>query len=456
VGDKGTLLHYDGSAWSQVESSTGDSLKSIWGSQPYDIYAAGSAGAIVHYLEQGPPTIGSVAPNQGVQGTTLTATITGTNLALASEVGFGPGITVNSFAVDYSREEITANITIDWDADTSPRQVSVTTPWGTANITDQFTVLPPPPSLTSVSPSQALQGDAVEVTISGLHLGGASEISFGPGITANILSIDGATQLTAALTLDPDVTAGPRSVTITTPGGTTEFQTGFMVLQAPPEIISATPTQGNQGETIDVTLTGRYFTAATDVNFGAGVILESITVNGPTEIVARVTIDDAASTGPRDISVTNDAGDSILTAGLEVPPPSISGVNCLSGQQGEELTVVISGTNLTGTSAIDFGPGVEVTGFSVESPTRIVATVKVTEAAAEGPREITVTTPNGTAVLAEAFDVEQAAGISQAAGIPQATGLSVHTWIWLAIIMALVLSRMILYLALRRRTADDS
>ncbi|GAI93072.1 unnamed protein product, partial [marine sediment metagenome] len=120
VGDKGTLLHYDGNAWSQVESSTGNSLEGIWGSQPFDIYAVGSKGAIVHYLEQGPPTIASVAPNQGIQGTTLIATITGTNFALASEVGFGPRITVNSFVVNYSRDEVTANITIDWDADTCP------------------------------------------------------------------------------------------------------------------------------------------------------------------------------------------------------------------------------------------------------------------------------------------------------------------------------------------------
>ncbi|GAI93068.1 unnamed protein product, partial [marine sediment metagenome] len=58
----------------------------------------------------------------------------------------------------------------------------------------------------------------MDVTISGLHLSGASEISFGPGITANILSVDGATQLTAALTIHPDATAGPRDVIITTPG----------------------------------------------------------------------------------------------------------------------------------------------------------------------------------------------------------------------------------------------
>jgi hypothetical protein len=49
VGDRGTILHYDGAVWSEMDSGTDSSLGGVWGSSGNDVFAVGSTGAILHY-----------------------------------------------------------------------------------------------------------------------------------------------------------------------------------------------------------------------------------------------------------------------------------------------------------------------------------------------------------------------------------------------------------------------
>src|SRR2546427_7409028 len=49
VGDAGTILHWDGSAWSGFPSGTGNILYSVWGSASTDVWAVGDAGTILHW-----------------------------------------------------------------------------------------------------------------------------------------------------------------------------------------------------------------------------------------------------------------------------------------------------------------------------------------------------------------------------------------------------------------------
>jgi hypothetical protein len=69
----------------------------------------------------------------------LTVTIKGANLGGATTLSFGPGATVNSFAVD-SPTQITAEITIDADATTGVRDVTVITPEGSCTLAAAFTI----------------------------------------------------------------------------------------------------------------------------------------------------------------------------------------------------------------------------------------------------------------------------------------------------------------------------
>ena len=49
VGDYGTILHYNGSAWSAMSSGTTSHLYGVWGSSATDVFAVGDDGTILHY-----------------------------------------------------------------------------------------------------------------------------------------------------------------------------------------------------------------------------------------------------------------------------------------------------------------------------------------------------------------------------------------------------------------------
>jgi hypothetical protein len=49
VGDAGTILHWDGYQWSQVESKTTNYLLGVWGSSSNDVWAVGVGGTVLHW-----------------------------------------------------------------------------------------------------------------------------------------------------------------------------------------------------------------------------------------------------------------------------------------------------------------------------------------------------------------------------------------------------------------------
>ena len=93
----------------------------------------------------------------------------------------------------------------------------------------------------------------------------------------------------------------------------------------PPTITSISPNQGNQGETLDVTITGTSFTGATSVGFGSGITVNSFTVDSPTQITANISIDAAATLGARDVSVNTPGGSHTLPGGFSVTQTDADG-----------------------------------------------------------------------------------------------------------------------------------
>lgn len=49
VGRAGKIWHYDGQAWTEMDSGTDVYLLGVWGTSPGDVYAVGDAGTILHY-----------------------------------------------------------------------------------------------------------------------------------------------------------------------------------------------------------------------------------------------------------------------------------------------------------------------------------------------------------------------------------------------------------------------
>lgn len=64
VGEGGTILHYDGTAWAVMESGTSFDLGGVWGSSPDDVFAVGEGGTVLHYDGQSwsPTSIPSGSP----------------------------------------------------------------------------------------------------------------------------------------------------------------------------------------------------------------------------------------------------------------------------------------------------------------------------------------------------------------------------------------------------------
>ena len=94
---------------------------------------------------------------------------------------------------------------------------------------------PPPPTLTSVSPNQGIRGETVAVTLTGTNfVVGATTVAVGGGgVTVTNVIVGSSTSLTASFVLDLAAAAGPRTVTVTTAGGTSGAQT-FTINLPPP------------------------------------------------------------------------------------------------------------------------------------------------------------------------------------------------------------------------------
>jgi hypothetical protein len=85
-------------------------------------------------------------------------------------------------------------------------------------------------------------------------------------------------------------------------------------------IISINANQGTQGQTLPVVITGANFTGATVVSLGAGITVNSFTVNNDTQITASITISPLAALGTRNLSITTTAGTNTLNNCFTVKP----------------------------------------------------------------------------------------------------------------------------------------
>jgi len=127
-------------------------------------------------------------------------------------------------------------------------------------------------------------------------------------------------------------------------------------------ITGLVPASGKQGETIDVTLQGQssgdfithFIDGVSQVNFGEGVTVNTVTVNSETELTTNITIDPDAPTGTRAITVTsgNEISVSMLAFTVTRGTSSIIGtlIDPDSGQPIAGAVVTLQGTNLTATT----------------------------------------------------------------------------------------------------------
>ena len=345
------------------------------------------------------PTLTTVSPNSGAQGTAVSVTLTGTNFVSGTTVNPGSsGITVSNLTV-VSATQITATFTISGTAATGASSVTATTAGGTSNGVP-FTVTPPAPTLTTVSPNSGAQGTAVAVTLTGTSFVSGATVNPGSsGITVSNVTVSSATQITATFTISGTAATGANNVTVTTNGGTSNG-VSFTVNPPAPTLTAASPNSGAQGATVPVTVTGTNFVTGATVSPGnSGITVSGLTVVSSTQITATFTISGTAATGANNVTVTTSGGTSNgVPFTVNPPAPTLTTLSPNSGAQGTAVSVTLAGTNfVTGATTVNPGnSGITVSGVTVVSATQITATFAVSTTAATGANNVTVTTSGGT------------------------------------------------------------
>ncbi|MBI1790799.1 MAG: hypothetical protein HYR60_24995, partial [Acidobacteria bacterium] len=321
----------------------------------------------------GTPVLTQVNPNSGQQGqANLNVAITGqfTNFVQGtSTASFGAGITVNSFTVSNAASG-TANISVAANAALGARTVTVTTGTEVASLANSFTVQASNAIITSVNPNSGLQGQAVQVTITGQNthfLQGTTQARFGPSISVGggiagdfgPVTVTGPTTAIAQLSILPSALPSPRSVTAQTGSEQASLTNGFTVLGIP-TISSVSPSSAQQGQNPSVTITGvftNFVQGVTQASFGAGISVGGgaaggfgpVTVNSPTSATAQLSVGASAALGVRTPTVQTGMEQASLANGFSVFGP-ITGapptVTITAPAEGSEVTTQ---TNVIGT-----------------------------------------------------------------------------------------------------------
>jgi hypothetical protein len=173
-----------------------------------------------------------------------------------------------------------------------------------------------------------------------------------------------------------------------------------------PTVTNISPNSGSTAGGTSVTITGSQFSNASSVSFG-GTFANSGNVVDDNTIVA-ITNPHVAGTG--DVVVTTPAGSFTLNNAYTYTSsaPTVASVSPAVGTTTGGNSVVITGTNFTGATAVTFG-GVAVQGFTVNSATSITV---LTAAHAAGVVDVVVTTPTGTGTGSNLFTYQGAVTVT--------------------------------------------
>ncbi|WP_456791506.1 IPT/TIG domain-containing protein [Bradyrhizobium sp. USDA 4506] len=322
------------------------------------------------------PTATSLSPTSGPEAGGTSVTITGTNLANTISVWFGPNmarITAKS----------ATSITTITPRGTGTVDVVVNNPGGRVS-PGRFSYVGAP-TATSLSPTSGPEAGGTVVTISGSNLANASAVTFGASaarITANSAT---------SLTVTSPAGTGVVDVTVTTPGGT--VSPGRFSYVGAPTATSLSPTSGPEAGGTVVTIAGTNLANASAVTFGTSAA--RITANSATSL----TVTSPAGSGVVDVTVTTPGGTVSPGRFTYAPAPTatVTSLSPASGPASGGTSVTITGTGLTGASAVKFGASA-ATSFTVNSATSISATAP----AGTGTVDVTVTTPGGTSATSAA------------------------------------------------------
>ena len=263
----------------------------------------GCTGTAWRTFENTPPSLETINPVSGSTVGGYTITLTGSNFGAPATVKIG-GVPATGVVI-LSGTSITA--TVPPSGSTGAKEVTVTNPDGLlSTLYAAFTYTPP--SLTSVSPVSGSTIGGYTMTLTGSSFSTPVAVRIG-GISASIISSGGAS-ITA--TVPASGSAGLKDVAVENSDGRISTLAGAFNYILPPSLTSVTPASGATRGGYAVTLAGSAFNTSAAVTIG-GLTASLGAVTG-TSIVA--TVPAQASTGVKNVTVTNPDGQTSTLAGF--------------------------------------------------------------------------------------------------------------------------------------------
>jgi hypothetical protein len=309
-----------------------------------------------------PPVIESFSPQRGAFSNQVL--IKGSNFNQVASVSFG-GTPALYFTV-LSQDSILATI-----GNGGSGKIIVNT-LGGQDSANGFTFIPAP-VVTSFAPKTGIEGTSV--TITGTDFDSVSAVYFGSAPASSFI-VNSDTSLTAIVGK-----GASGNVSVSARGGTAQLN-GFTYFPVP-AIDTFSPAIAASGVT--VTIHGAGFTGATSVSFG-GIPALWYTVTDSATIMA---VADNSASG--NITVITPGGIATRAGFTFIPPPVITSFS--PAIAGSGATITITGTNLNGATAVNFGENPAIS-FSVIDSLTIQAVVG---AGATG--DISITAYGGSAAL---------------------------------------------------------
>ena len=380
-------------------------------------------------LNAGPAAISQVAPATGRQNqTALQVTITGTatHFDNTTTVTFGQGITPTSVSAT-NATTLVATVNIDPAATLGSRTIAVTTGGEILSLAGNFSVTAGQPTITTLSPATAHQGDTLDVQVTALYTNfqqATTSLSFGAGVTINgNITVTDATHARANITVANGATVGSNTVTATTGSEVASAVGAFTIQAGIPVLTTLSPSSARQTSSQTVVINGQFTNfvqGSSVVSFsGAGVTFGTVTVNGPTTLSVPVTVAPGATTGARSVTVTT--GSQVVTSvgaftilpGLDL----ISQISPNTAVPSQVVPVTITGQAtawVQGTTVASFGPDIQVGGaaagalgpVTVTSATTLTATLTIPANAPLGPRTVNVQTGGQSEQVINGFTIQ--------------------------------------------------
>jgi hypothetical protein len=267
------------------------------------------------------PAIVQVLPSVGLRGQqNLSVSITGQNTHFVqgtTTASFGAGVMVGALTVN-SSTSATAVLNIDAAAAGGNRNVTLTTGSEAPTLANGFAVTvptppqPPQPRLIQAVPNTGQQGQqnlSVVITGENTHfVQGITTAEFsGVGIIVVSVTVNSPTSATLVLNIDSAIHPGTPLLVLRT-GTEIASLVGFTVTAGTPVLTQVVPYMGRQGQqNVSVAVTGKFthfVQGATTASFGAGVTVNSVTVNSPTSATVFLNIDLTSEPGVRNVTLT--------------------------------------------------------------------------------------------------------------------------------------------------------